>query len=174
MTLMKLSDYYPNHTKDSFNGHNITDFSVHANDTDGDDRDEVGSVKGILVDEEDGRFRYFIVDTGFWVLGKKVLLPVGMAQLNYDKEQLYVSRLTKEQVKNLPEFSDDLKIDNNYEDQVRAAYRPLIPSSTIVQSWAGGAYSYQQEPYFYDLNDTAFRSYEQRMRDGRPTEASRF
>jgi len=173
MALVKLDAFYPNHSKDTFNGHDITHFSVYANDADDNDQDKVGSVKGMLVDENDGRFRYFIVDTGFWVFGKKVLLPVGLARLNYDKERIFVQGLTKDQVEKLPEFNDDLKIDHDYEERVRSSYRPLISSPTISQSATGTAYDYQQEPYFYDNSDPAFRDYEQRLRARKPTGASR-
>jgi len=173
MALMKLSDRYPNHVKDLFDGHNITNFSVYANDMDDNDQDKVGSVKDILIDEKDGRFRYFVIDTGFWVFGKKVLLPVGMAKLNYDKERLYVNGLTKEQVENLPEFNEALVIDNDYEEQVRLSYRPMIQPTTITPFSAGATYDYQQEPYFYEMNDPAFRSYEQQMRDRQSAQASR-
>ncbi|MGA7936258.1 MAG: PRC-barrel domain-containing protein [Kovacikia sp.] len=176
MALIKLSDYYPDHVKDLFDGHHITNFSVYANDADDNDQNKVGSVKDMLVDETDGHLRYFIVDTGFWIFGKQVLLPVGLAQLNYDKERLYVAGLTKDQVENLPEFSDDLKIDNDYEEHVRSFYRPLIPTSMAVTALGGGGfsglYSYQQEPYLYELNDPAFRSYQQRLRDRRATKTS--
>lgn len=174
MALMKLHDYYPDHTKDLFDGHNISNFSVYANDADDNDQDKVGSVKDILIDEKDGHFRYFIIDTGFWVFGKNVLLPIGLARLNYDKERLYVSGLTKQQVKDLPEFSDDLKIDHDYEEKVRSSYRPLIPRATIPQPPGGAAYDYRQEPYFYEQSDPTFHSYEQRLSDRRPTSASRF
>lgn len=173
MALIKLSDYYSDHEKDLFNGHKITNFSVYANDADDNDQDKVGSVKDILLDERTGRFRYFIVDTGFWVFGKTVLLPVGLARLNYDKERLYVSGLTKDQVENLPEFNNNLQIDHDYEERVRSSYSPLVQRSTIPQPPAGAMYDYEQEPYFYDLNDPAFRSYEQRMRDRQTTRASR-
>lgn len=173
MALIKLSEYYPNHGKDLFDGHDITHFSVYANDSDDNDQDKVGSVKDILVDETDGRFRYFIVDTGFWVFGKNVLLPVGLAKLNYDRDRLYVSGLTKDQVEDLPEFSDRLEVNHDYEEHVRSSYSPLVNRSTIPQPPAGAAYDYQQEPYFYDLSDSTFRSYEQRVRDRRNTSASR-
>lgn len=174
MALMKLSDYYSDHKKDLFNGHDITNFSVYANDTGDNDQDKVGSVKDMLVDETDGHFRYFIVDTGFWVFGKKVLLPVGMGRLDYDKERLYVSKITKDQVEDLPEFSDDLKIDNDYEERVRSSYRSSVPSSNLIQpSRVDTSYDYHQEPYFYDLNDPTLRSYEQRMRDRRSNQTSR-
>jgi len=173
MALLKLHDYYPDHTKDLFGGHHITNFSVYANDADDNDQDKVGSVKDMLVDENSGRFRYFIIDTGFWIFGKKVLLPVGMAHLDYDKERLYIPGLTKEQVEKLPEFNDDLKIDNDYEERVRSSYRPMISRSSVTQPSTGSVYDYQQEPYFYNLNDPMFNSYEQRMRDHRPTKTSR-
>ncbi|MEP0959790.1 PRC-barrel domain-containing protein [Microcoleus sp. FACHB-1515] len=171
---MKLSDCYPNHSKDLFDGHDITNFSVYANDSDDNEQDKVGSVTSVLVDETDGSFRYFIVDTGFWVFGKKVLLPVGLARLNYDKERLYVAGLTKDQVENLPEFNDDLKIDNDYEERVRSIYRPSISSAAVTQPLLGVGYSYQQEPYFYQQNDLRFRSYEQQLRDRNSPQTSRF
>lgn len=169
MALVKLDAFYPNHGKDAFGGHKLTNFSVYANDRDDNDQDKVGSVKDILVDENDGTLRYFIVDTGPWVFGKKVLLPVGLANLNYDRERLYVRGLTKEQVENLPEFTDDLKIDNNYEERVRSSYRPLVSSPTIAQPPAGSAYDYRQEPYFYNNEDPAFREYQERLRGRGPT-----
>jgi PRC-barrel domain len=168
MALVKLSDYDSDHEKNLFDGHKITNFSVYANDSDDHDQNKVGSVKDMLIDENDGRFRYFVIDTGFWVFGKNVLLPVGLARLNYDKERLYVSGLTKEQVENLPEFSHNLQIDNDYEERVRSSYLPLVARLAPPQPPAGAMYNYQQEPYFYDLNDSVFRSYEQRMRDRRP------
>lgn len=174
MPLMKLSDYYPDHKKDLFDGHDITNFVVYANDSDDIDQDKVGSVKDMLVDENDGRFRYFIVDTGFWFFGKNVLLPVGLARLNFDRERLYIPGLTKEQVENLPEFSDDLKIDNDYEERVRSSYQPLVPSSILHHSPTDEASTYQPDSYFYDLNDPMFRSYAERLRDRRPRQTSRF
>jgi len=168
MALMKLDDFYPNHGKDAFGGHDITNFSVYANDTDN-DPDKVGSVAGMLVDENDGSFRYFIVDTGFWIFGKKVLLPVGLARINYDKGRIVVSGLTKQQVEDLPEFSDDLRIGHDYEERVRSAYRPLVPTATIPQPPVGAAYDYGQEPYFYKLNDPTFYGYEQGLKDRRAT-----
>jgi hypothetical protein len=174
MALVKLSDYYPNQTKDLFGDHDITKFSVYANDRDDNDQDKVGSIKDLLVDETNGHFRYFIVDTGFLGIGKKVLLPVGMARFNYDKERLYVTGMTKDQVENLPEFNDDLKIDHDYEERVRTSYGPLVGRSSTSQTMTGGStYDYTQEPYFYDVNDPTFRSYQDRMRDRRSTDTLR-
>ncbi len=47
---------------------------------------------------------YFVVDTGPWIFGKKVLLPAGVVErVDYDNGDVYVG-LTKDQIKNSPEF----------------------------------------------------------------------
>ncbi|WP_338422951.1 PRC-barrel domain-containing protein [Anabaena sphaerica] len=61
----KLDEFYPDYKAEDFDGYDIKTFDVDAVD------DKVGSVQNVLVDEDDGRFRYFIIDTGFWVFGKK-------------------------------------------------------------------------------------------------------
>lgn len=171
MALIKLSDYYPHGTKDLFGDHDITKFSVYATDTSDNDKDKLGSVKDLLVDETNGRFRYFIVETGFLGIGKKVLLPVGMGRFDYDKERLYVPGFNKEQADNLPEFNDDLKIDNDYEERVRTSYGSTVQRSNIDRTATpSSTYDYEREPYFYDLNDITFRSYEDRMRDRRSSQ----
>jgi uncharacterized protein (TIGR02271 family) len=79
-------------------------------------------VNDVLVDEE-GHFRYLVINTGAWIFGKKVLLPIGRAQIDYSARRVYAHGLTKQQVEQLPEFSDDMKIDYNSEEQVRGVYR---------------------------------------------------
>ncbi len=162
MALEKLDDYYPSYREEIFDGYDIKTFDVYAL---GDEK--VGSVKNMLVDETDGRFRYFIIDTGFWVFGKKVLLPVGLARIDYDDKRVYAERLTKEQVENLPEFSEDLAINNDYEERVRGIYRPLVATPTPSPLYNTASYDYDQEPYFYDYNDRNLRLYEERLREKR-------
>lgn len=161
MVLYKLDECNPNYTDEIFDGNDIKNFDVYADDN------RVGTVVNILVDENDGRFRYFIIDTGFWIFGKQVLLPVGLARLDYDNKHLFVSKLTKEQVKKLPQFSEDLAIDNDYEEQVRGVYRPLVPSLMPGMLGTPALYNYTMEPYFYELNDPNFRTYEENLRNRR-------
>ncbi len=162
MALYKLDEYYPDYQKDILDGYDIKNFDVYAVDN-----DKVGSVKNVMVDETDGRFRYFIVDTGFWVFGKNVLLPVGLARINFDDKRIYVDGLTKQQVEDLPEFKEDLAIDHDYEERVRGVYRPSIAAATSQPAYDAATYNYQQEPYFYELNDPNFTRYEQRLREVR-------
>ncbi|MEH1807140.1 MULTISPECIES: PRC-barrel domain-containing protein [unclassified Nostoc] len=161
MALYKLGEYNPNYKDEIFDANDIKKIDVYADDN------RVGFVVNILVDESDGRFRYFIIDTGFWIFGKRVLLPVGLARLDYEKKHLFVPKLTKDQVKNLPEFSEDLAIDNDYEEKVRGVYRPLVPSVMPGMLGTPALYNYTLEPYFYELNDPNFRTYEENLRNGR-------
>lgn len=163
MTLIKLEDFYPNYRDDSSDVEDLKHYSVYAQ---GDDK--VGSVSDILVDEQTGKLRYFVVDTGFWVLGKKVLLPVGLARVDRDDNRIYAYSLTKEQVENLPEFNDLEKVDYDYEEQVRDVYRPAAATSGMTQSatYDRNSYNYEQEPSLYNISDRdnqALKLYEERL-----------
>lgn len=51
------------------------------------------------------------------------MLPVGRSRIFPNSKRIYALGLIKKQVEDLPEFSDELKIDYNYEEQVRGIYR---------------------------------------------------
>lgn len=157
MVLYKLNEYDPDY-KDAFHGKDILSFDVY-----GQDDDKVGSVKNVMVDEED-RLRYFIVDTGFWIFGKNILLPVGMTRIDFDDNRVYAPTLTKQQVEDLPEFTENLKIDNDYEEQIRGIYRPSIAMPAAGFLYSPMTYNYALEPYFYEMNEPYIRDYEERRR----------
>ncbi|MFQ4144521.1 PRC-barrel domain-containing protein [Chlorogloeopsis sp. ULAP02] len=127
MALLKLTDIVPNY-REIFGKENIIDFSIYSNLTD----EKIGTVNDILVDEKEAKFRYLIIDLGFWIFGKKVLLPIGLSQIHFSDKRVYVKGLTEENAKNLPEFSDDLKIDYDYEDLVRNFYSMNPPTYSYV------------------------------------------
>lgn len=156
MVLHKLDELYPNYSNEIFDGQDIKAFDVYAED------DRVGLVDNLLIDQKEGRFRYFIVDAGFWIIGKKVLLPIGLTRIDYRNKHVYAPGLTKQQVKDLPEFSENLAIDNVYEEQVRDIYRPLVSAPAQHLTHVAG-YNYQHEPYFYEMNDANSKVYEERL-----------
>jgi uncharacterized protein (TIGR02271 family) len=128
MVLYKLEDFDPNY-RDTF-GDEIKGYDVYAGRND----EKIGSVKNILVDES-GHFRYLVVDTGFWIFGKQVLLPVGRSSIDHNARRIYALGFTKEQAENLPEFNDSLRIDYDYEERVRRVYRTPVtqtPLETLV------------------------------------------
>ncbi|HHP7231518.1 MAG TPA: DUF2382 domain-containing protein [Xenococcaceae cyanobacterium] len=164
MALVKIADLYPNYKEEIFGGDDIKSFSVYDYTN-----DKIGSVYDIIVDET-GRFRYLVIDTGFWIFGKKVLLPVGRASIDYNQERVYAKGLSKEQAENLPEYQDDMTIDYDYEERVRKVYRGVeySPNNTVeAQSYDRNAYSYDREPDLYAHQETEDRQnlklYEERL-----------
>jgi uncharacterized protein (TIGR02271 family) len=178
MVLYKLEDFDSDYSS-SFDDNDIKGFDVYTDVN----NENVGSVKNVLVDES-GRFRYFVVDTGFWIFGKEVLLPVGRARIDQGARRVVASGLTKEQVEALPEFSDDLRIDYDYEERVRGVYRPQAVESTApldapTTATAGAVaprmdtteynrdtYDYQYDADLYDTNrqdQQSLKLYEERL-----------
>ncbi|WP_371400644.1 PRC-barrel domain-containing protein [Kribbella sp. NBC_00662] len=65
-----------------------------------------------------------VVDTGPWILGRKVLLPAGVVQrIDHDDEKVYVDR-TKDQIKDAPEYDPDASDydDRDYRDRLGNYY----------------------------------------------------
>jgi uncharacterized protein (TIGR02271 family) len=167
MALAKIADLYPNYKDDIFGGEDIKSFSVYDQTN-----DKIGSIHDIIVDES-GRFRYLVLDTGFWIFGKKVLLPVGRASIDYSQQRVYANGLTKEQAENLPKYDDDMTIDYDYEERVKKVYRgtDYVPDTTAYAEETTGtrdAY-YDKEPTLYahqeeNLDDRqSLKLYEERL-----------
>lgn len=174
MALLKLHDFDPNYREASAE-YEINGFDVYSDTT----NDKVGTVGDILVDDN-GHFRYLIVDLGFWIFGKKVLLPVGRSRIDYSARRVYATGMTREQAENLPEFNDNMTADYDYEERVRGVYRPTATTATSTavgtqsaigdvndySSYDRNTYKYQQEPNLYGMNDRdhqTLKLYEERL-----------
>ncbi|OWY67573.1 photosystem reaction center subunit H [cyanobacterium TDX16] len=155
MTLVKIEDFEPNY-RDHFDGKDIKGMSVYLDNG----NEKIGTVSDVLVDEE-GNFRYFGVDIGSWIFGKKVLMPVGRSRIDYKAERIYAVGMTKQQAEALPKMPDDLQhLDYDYEEQVREVYRTSSGAATTGAAVAQSAptynrdsYQYKQEPSLYEMND---------------------
>jgi hypothetical protein len=65
---------------------------------------------------------HLIVDTGAWIFGKKVVLPVGLVEkVNFEEGRLLVSR-SKEEIKDAPDFDEKHADDPRYAEELRAYY----------------------------------------------------
>ena len=65
---------------------------------------------------------YVVVDTGPWIFGKKVMLPAGVIQrVDLDSQTLIVDR-TKDEIKNSPEFDENMYRDESYRSQLGSYY----------------------------------------------------
>lgn len=79
--------------------------------------DGIGNVTDFVTDGQ-GRLRYLVIDTGLWIFGKKVLVPAGLAQVDDEGNQIILKDITREKVKDLPEYHEDMQLDETYERQV--------------------------------------------------------
>ncbi len=138
MPLLKIDEFDPQY-RDTIQGNDIKGMDVYTQGT----NEKVGPVSDVLVDEQ-GQFRYLVIDIGLWVFGKKVLLPIGRAQIDPKTERIYAVGLTKEQAEALPEFNDRMTPDVDHEERVRGVYGA---------AGAGAAVTGTQNASLYDLND---------------------
>lgn len=171
MPLHKIKSFDPDY-RDDFGGQDILTYDLYSNN------DKIGSVEDLLVDDG-GRFRYFVINTGAWIFGKKVLLPVGRAQISNPDRRVYVQGLTREQVENLPEYDNLKPIDYDYEERVRNTYRPRTATTAVEQSapveqsaalgqtaYDRSTYDYTRDPDLYGLNERdhqTLKLYEERL-----------
>jgi uncharacterized protein (TIGR02271 family) len=123
MALHKIKDFDPDY-KQHFGNDDVKGMDLYAAD------EKIGTVEDILVDDS-GHFRYLIINTGLWILGKRVLLPIGRARIEYNRKRIYAENLTKHQVETLPEFNDDTLVDNDHEERVRVVYRSPAPATGV-------------------------------------------
>jgi uncharacterized protein YrrD len=94
---------------------------------------DIGKVHDVFFDAEQWTVRYFVVDTGPWLLGRKVLIaPVAVTGLDWERKLLPV-QLTKEQVKDSPDIDTDRPVSRQaqiaYHDYYRWPYY-----------WGGGGF----------------------------------
>ena len=65
---------------------------------------------------------YLVVDTGFWIFGKKRMIPAGVVdRVDDDDHKVYV-RLAKDDIKSAPDFNDQ---DRDARDPYDTYYEPF-------------------------------------------------
>lgn len=67
---------------------------------------------------------FVVVDTGFWIFGKKRLIPAGVIELVDDDKRTVYLVITKEQVKSAPDFDETrhTSYDETYYNHVGGYY----------------------------------------------------
>jgi len=109
-----------------------------------DDNEKVGKVDDVVC-APNGQLRYLDVDLGGFFNTKHVLLPVGGAQVDAHHDVVWVTGMTKEQIKQLPDYAGDASaITDEYESRFRDAY-PARAAGT-----AAGADLYDQGRFYAD------------------------
>jgi PRC-barrel domain protein len=98
-----------------FTGRDLIGFKVEAVD---------GSIGKVDEATYDTGSSYVVVDTGPWIFGKKVMLPAGTIQtIDWDEKKVYVDR-TKDEIKDAPEFDQEMYQGTVYRDKLGGYYEP--------------------------------------------------
>lgn len=163
MSLHKIKDFDPDY-RTHFEEQDVIGNDLYAG------ADKVGSVDDLLVDDA-GKIRYLLINTGFWILGKKVLLPIGRARIDFASRRVAVDGLTRAQVEELPEYDGNMPVDYDYEERVRGVYRPMgVGAASLERSapldYDRDTYAYERDPELYDLKEDThqnLRLYEERL-----------
>ena len=94
----------------------------HIEATDG----EIGHVEDFVVDDETWAIRYLLVDTRNWLAGRKVLVSLRwIKRVSWAESKVFVD-LTRDAIKNSPEFDPDKPVTLDYEGKLHDYYgRPL-------------------------------------------------
>ena len=104
---------------------------------------EIGRVKDIYFDDRQWGVRYFVVDTGGWLTGRRVLVsPFGIEGLNNGR---LVSNLTRRQIEECPPSWEHEPVSREYERQYHAHYNwPYYWTGRFAT--IGAAYPYMYSP----------------------------
>jgi uncharacterized protein YrrD len=79
---------------------------------------EIGNVKAFYFDDQHWAMRYLVVNTGSWLMGRKVLIsPYSLEGVNTEKEQFAVD-LTKQQLEESPPLSSDKPVSRQFENSL--------------------------------------------------------
>ena len=100
-------------TEPALRGAELIGFSVEAIDG------GIGKIDDDTLETDTG---HLVVDTGPWIFGKKVMLPVGVIKtVDHVNEKVFVNR-TKDEIKNAPEFDDSMRLDEKYRTELGSYY----------------------------------------------------
>ena len=98
-------------------------FSIMANDG------ELGKVRDFYFDDESWTIRYIVVQTGSWLLGRKVLIALtSVKNINYELSSFLVD-LSCDQVRNSPDIDTEKPVYRQHELELHKHY--MLPAYWI-------------------------------------------
>ncbi|WP_114284426.1 PRC-barrel domain-containing protein [Sulfitobacter sp. DFL-23] len=94
----------------------VTGYYVEATD------DNIGHIEDFVIDESSWAVRYLVIDTKNWWPGKMVLIsPDWLRGIAWTDGKVHVG-VTRDKVKDSPEFDPSTTIDRKYEESIHAHY----------------------------------------------------
>ena len=83
----------------------------------------MGIVRNFFFSDEDWKIRYLVVDTGPWILGRKVLISTAALEQPVWASETFPVKLTREQVKSSPDVDQAKPISRKYEEELHQHYQ---------------------------------------------------
>lgn len=98
----------------------VAGYRVHCQDQ------VIGHIDDVVIDDDGWHLRYFIIDTGSWLPGRKVPLPPEWVQaISWADHEILVP-LSAEAIRSSPQYTDERAIDRAFEERLFAHYgRPV-------------------------------------------------
>lgn len=104
---------YRTEISSNVNPANVVGYDVHATD---------GDIGKIDESSTDTSRQYLVVDTGFWIFGKKRMIPAGVVtDVDHDRKMVSVA-MTKDQIKAAPDFDKQQAYDDRDYDDTFGSY----------------------------------------------------
>lgn len=95
----------------------ITGYHIEAQDG------AIGHLEDILIDDETWMIRYLVIDTNNWWPGKKVLIsPQWIERVLLEESKVFIN-LTRESIKNSPEYTETSLVTRDYELKMHTHYK---------------------------------------------------
>jgi hypothetical protein len=83
---------------------------------------EIGHIEDFVVDDETWVIRYLVVDTKNWLPGKRVLIATDwIDRISWEESKVFLN-LTRDKIREAPEYTKDTLITREYEENVHRHY----------------------------------------------------
>jgi hypothetical protein len=111
----------------------------------------IGTASDFLFEDDSWLVRWLVVDTGHWLSGRKVLLPLSvLGQLDPVAKEFAI-RLSKQQIKDSPEIDSDQPVSRQMETDIYDYYgwRPYWGTGYYMGGYGGigGTWGMGMQPY---------------------------
>ncbi len=94
----------------------VTEYRIQAQDG------EIGHVEDFVIDDHNWSIRYLLVNTRNWWPGKSVLIPPSWASnISWEESKVFVD-LSRQTIKEAPEFDPELSLARGYEERLYRYY----------------------------------------------------
>lgn len=125
----------------------------------------MGKVHNFLFNDEDWKIRYLVVDTGPWILGRKVLISLlALGQPVWASETFPVD-LTREQVKSSPDVDLAKPVSRQYEERLFKHYS--WPTYWSMGAAIPGPPAYVPQQLFSKQEDQTYKEIDSHLRSAK-------